>query len=136
MQDLIEIEDGEDEFDWSPTPLVEINEKKIRENKYIDNLYKGSGLKINHGAAVRNAWDRGGPLGLFRLFYSKRRMEVHRQWTNEQLAKDGKTEVSTAEFEAADGLELAMSIENYNRISDYWASGAFLGCDTFKRTMA
>ena len=141
-EDLVEIDDDEDDYclagdqEWEPTPDEQVDVPKIRKNTYIDNLYKSSGLKINHGGSVRNAFDRAGPLGLFRLFYTKNRMELHRQWTNDELRKIGVAPCSSAEYEAADGLELAMSIENYNAIADYWASGAFLGCSTFQRTMA
>jgi hypothetical protein len=48
----------------------------------------------------------------------------------------GHKRCSSKEFFAYIGLELGMSLVKYNDIKSYWASGCFVGHDTFRDCMS
>jgi len=59
-----------------------------------------------------------------------------RSWTNSHLIADGKKEVSQTKFLAYIGLEMAMSIAQFNTVEEYWKRDMFLGHKDFQRVMS
>ena len=55
-----------------------------------------------------------------------------KKWTNEKLVNVGHDRISKEMFNAYVGLELAMSLVQLNKISDYWSKKKFLGSQDFK----
>jgi hypothetical protein len=72
---------------------------------------------------------------LFHLFFTKSYLEGVRKWTGDVLVSRGKNNLVMNELLAYVWLELGMSLVKYNSIRSYWASGAFLGHETFRETM-
>ena len=105
--------------------------------EYIENWRsQGQKLYIRRIDDVKNAFNKFGPVGLFRLFLTNSFFRALLHWTNIRLAECGKKTISEAELNAYVGLELAMSISEQNAIEDYWSTKAFLGVKGFNDVMA
>ncbi|RLN51790.1 hypothetical protein BBJ28_00025435, partial [Nothophytophthora sp. Chile5] len=103
--------------------------------EYIASLTNGSGLHLVKEAQIRKAYREGGEVGLFSLFITHKFTATIRQWTNEQLVKQGRRVTTPSEFDAYLGLELAMSICPLNDITEFWSERRFLGQPDFVDTM-
>ena len=82
-----------------------------------------------------NSYKNKGPLGLFQLFMSPSFFQNIIKWTNAKLSIQGKSEMTTKEFHAYVGLELAMSMTSNNNIHEYWSSKPFLSVKGFQEVM-
>ncbi|RLN05777.1 hypothetical protein BBJ28_00019071 [Nothophytophthora sp. Chile5] len=114
----------------SDTPRDQIAEE------YIASLTNDSGLHLVEEAQIRKAYRDGGEVGLFSLFITHKFKDTIRQWTNEQLVKQGRRATTPSEFDAYLGLELAMSICPLNDITEFWSERRFLGQPDFDPTEA
>ena len=57
------------------------------------------------------------------------------KWTNEELERNGKNDISRGKFNAYVSLKIAMSIIRLNDISDYLCTSMFLGHSDFTNVM-
>ena len=105
-------------------------------NLFLSKLEQRSNLKVLRPKVVKSLVDSGNKLGLFNLFFPKAYINKIRVWTNQKLQSNGHTSVSSAQFNAYLGLELATSIVGMNRLKQYWSTKMFLGHKDFQRTMS
>lgn len=118
--------------DWDVSRTI-----NIVENEYIKQYASASGLRLLRPIAVKRAYEKGKELGLVRLFITNEMMKSMSLWTSQRLASSGaKKAVSITELNAAIGLELGMSLIQFNSIREYWEEGTFSGHPTFKDTMS
>ena len=107
------------------------------DNPYVQQLWDGADLHILRPGEVRQALAGESPqLALFNLFMTRTFLDAVWSWTNESLEKKGRKKCTKAEFKAYVGLEMGMSLLRFNDIKKYWATGSFLGSDTFRTTMS
>ena len=109
-----------------------------RSNAYIKQLVDATGLRIIQADKVAHAYRDNGFLGLFHLFLTKSWFEAVRVWTKKKMVEDNKrdADVTKIKFQAYLGLELAMSITQFNAIEEYWQQGMFCGSSDFKNVMS
>ncbi|KAF1781438.1 hypothetical protein PC129_g8116 [Phytophthora cactorum] len=79
-------------------------------NIYTDGIELERRRHINHEANVPQAYSERQEVGLFSLFFNGTHRERLRTWMNHSMCQQGKPEVSTVEFDAYMGIEIAMSI--------------------------
>lgn len=107
------------------------------DNPYVQQLWDGADLHILRPGKVRQAIAGESPqLALFNLFMTRTFLDAVWSWTNESLEKKGRKKCTKAEFKAYVGLEMGMSLLRFNDIKKYWATGSFLGSETFRTTMS
>lgn len=106
------------------------------DNPYLCTLVENSSLKLLQESKIKKAFKDQGSMGLFRLFITNSFMNAIRNWTNYNLKNKGLKEVNEKKFRAYVGLEMAMSIVQFNDISYYWKTEMFTGHEDFKRTMS
>ena len=95
---------------------------------YVQKLFDVSKLHVLQPGNVISAYKDRKECGLFHLFIKKSFLGTAlRFWTNNRLIADGKKEVSERKFLAYIGLEMAMSIAQFNTIDEYWKRDMFLG---------
>ena len=147
-QDLLEDWDIED---WNPPDGVVEGRGNLQgsgdtnqtsSSEYVDLLGRYTGLHIIHEAKAKRAFEakHKRELELFYLFFKKDFFETLRSWLNEKLkekksSKHQYASVGKDEFNAYLGLEMGMSLVQFNSIRQYWGEGAFLGHPTFTETM-
>lgn len=111
----------------------------IVENEYIKRYASASGLRLLRPTAIKQAYEKGREVGLVRLFLTNIMVENMAAWTSQRMSdrsdRDAKA-VSVTELNAAIGLEIGMSIVQYNAIREYWEDGVFSGHQTFKDAMS
>ena len=66
---------------WEPTPMTASDVNHLCSNKYVDDLYKSSSLKLLKERKTIRSWKDNGCLGLFRLFYNGRNCKMIMDWT-------------------------------------------------------
>ena len=130
------LSDNESKYDEEDlTGNLTIVSDSNKSNSYIDKLANESGLYINRPLEIQNAYNTSKEAGLFTLFFSKSFKSMIIQWTNSQLVEKNNIEMSFSEFDAFLGLEIAMSINPFNDITEYWNLKRFMGQDEFPYTM-
>lgn len=72
----------------------------IGENKYLNGLVKGSGLEILKKNLVQQVYEDRKERGLFHLFFNQSCLESIQIWTNDELLRKGKKNVSKKAFNA------------------------------------
>ncbi len=117
--------------------------KVAKTQPYVELLIQSSGLQIlQEGRANRaKKAKENKELALFHLFFKKEFLEVICTWLNKRLrektsSKHHYSQVSKREFDAIWGLEMGMSVLQFNNVRSYWADGKFLGHPTFYETMS
>ena len=104
---------------------------------YVKKLLEVSKLHVLQPGSVISAYKDRKECGLFHLFMKKNFLKTTlRSWTNSHLIADGKKEVSQTKFLAYIGLEMAMSIAQFNTVEEYWKRDMFLGHKDFQRVMS
>jgi uncharacterized membrane protein YjgN (DUF898 family) len=83
----------------------------------------------------QNAFQNEKEKGLFQLFLPKSLFESMLRWTNEELTKKGKHQISLDKMMAYIGLEVAMSLIQMGDIAHYWSRSRFEGHHDFRETM-
>ena len=116
----------------------EENISAIKEsNEYIKNICDSSGLHIIEKARAIQAYEREGVLGLLYLFLASSYLkDCIFKWTKDVYKEkfDAKT-FTWPLFKGYIGLEIAMSFNTFNSISDYWSTKMFSGNKDFKDVM-
>jgi Transposase IS4 len=100
-------------------------ESENSENSYVRGLLERSDLKILQVDRVNRSYKQNGAAGLFKLFISRSFLDKMRKWTNQCLKEDGMHEVNETKFNAYIGLELAMSLLQFNNLDEYWKDSMF-----------
>jgi hypothetical protein len=134
----------EDINDECRSPLDEVNDNadadgtvKLVDNDYVNGILKSANLYILQLGQVSLAYNSSQrESDLFHLFFTKNFLETVCKWSNEALISKGHNSCSSKEFFAYIGLELGMSLVKYNDIKSYWASGCFVGHNTFRDCMS
>lgn len=106
------------------------------ENTYVNELKANSDLKVLQVDRVNRAYEQNNASGLFKLFLTRSFIDKLRKWTNISLVNDGLRETNENKFSAYVGLELGMSLVQYNDIDEYWKNGMFQGHGDFKKVMS
>ena len=101
---------------------------------YMKFLEEKSGIKILQAARVRRAFQSDNVFGLFRLFFPLTEIERVRQMTNSNSRL--KKPVTFMEMKEHLGLELAMSLNSHNHVSDYWSLKMFIRQPDFPTVMS
>lgn len=128
----VEIEDVLDDLPWENQTA----ESENSENSYVQSLLERSDLKILQVDRVNRSYEQNGACGLFKLFISRSFLDKMRKWTNQCLKEDGMREANETKFNAYIGLELAMSLLQFNDLDEYWKNNMFQGHKDFKKTMS
>jgi hypothetical protein len=79
-----EYSDDEDEEEGDKKPAAKRDNKSSEKNPWIANHIQNSKLKLLQEAAVKNAYEKDGALGLFFCFPSRNRIESMRNWTSQR----------------------------------------------------
>jgi Transposase IS4 len=128
----VEIEDVLDDLPWENQTA----ESENSENSYVQSLLERSDLKILQVDRVNRSFEQNGACGLFKVFISRSFLDKMRKWTNQCLKEDGMREANETKFNAYIGLELAMSLLQFNDLHEYWKNNMFQGHKDFKTTMS
>jgi hypothetical protein len=107
-----------------------------QENPYVRKLSEDSFLSILQPRRVKNAFQNEKERGLFQLFLSNSLFESMLRWTNVELTKKGKQQISLDKMMAYIGLEVAMSLIQMGDIAHYWSRSRFEGHHDFRETMS
>jgi hypothetical protein len=102
------------------------------DNPYVQQLWDRADLHILRPGDIRQSPQ----LALFNLFMTRTFLDAVWSWTNESLEKKGRKKCTKVEFKAYVRLDMGMSSLHFNDIKKYWATGSFLGSDTFRTTMS
>jgi hypothetical protein len=137
----VEVEDIDDECSH---PLDEVDDNadadgtvKLVDNDDMNGILKSADLHILQPGQVSLAYNSSHKESdLFHLFFTKNFLEIICKWSNEALISKGHKSCSSKEFFTYIGLEHGMSLVKYNDIKSYWASGCFVGHDTFQDCMS
>jgi hypothetical protein len=106
-------------------------------NPYVKKSSEDSLLHILQPKRVKNAFENENKeSNLFHLFVGRSLFEAILRWTNKELAKKGKRQISLEKLMAYIGLEIAMSIVEIGSIKQYWETKAFSGHGDFRDTMS
>lgn len=134
LNDVIESEIGRivDEMPWENQTTGEQNYA----NSYVKELIASSDLKILQTDRVNRAYSENGYCGLFKLFLTRSFLDKMRKWMNLELTNDALKPINEAKFNAYLGLEIAMSLVQFNDIDEYWKGGMFQGHSDFKKVMS
>ncbi|CAN0060613.1 unnamed protein product, partial [Heterosigma akashiwo] len=104
-------------------------------NAYVAETVANAGIRLRHPQRVRQAAESG-PLGVFHLFLKPSFFAAVFKWTNKEIEGRGGDPVTTEQFMAYVGLEIATSIVHFNNLKDYWSKGMFRGYPDFKNVMS
>jgi hypothetical protein len=115
---------------------VDNDDEITTKNEYILGLIKTTSLFIRQKEKVSSTFDLEGNVGLFRLLLTNQWFNSVRTWTNNRLVQKGLKPVNIDKFRAYLGLEIAMSIVQYNDMKYYWKTDMFTGHDSFKSCMS
>jgi hypothetical protein len=105
------------------------------DNPYVQELSDDSFLSILQSRRVKNAFENEHERGMFQLFLSRSLFESMLMWTNIELMKKGKPNITLEKLMAYIGLELAMSLVEMGSIKHYWSQSRFEGHHDFRETM-
>ena len=103
--------------------------------QYVRNLKSSCGLHVMKPKICKNSWCCENHEGLFKIFLNNSFLYCVYKWTNIELEKNGHNQMSRKEFNSYIGLEIAMSLNSFNQLKDYWSTKTFLGNIDFKHTM-
>jgi hypothetical protein len=131
------MEDNEDIDDFEVYVLDECEASEVQDNKYLQKLSDDCYLSILQRSRVRRAFhSREKEKALFQLFLSSSLWDSILCWTNTELQKKGKPEISLEKLMAFIGLEMAMSLVQIGSIAQYWSKSRFSGHPDFGNTMS
>jgi hypothetical protein len=114
---------------------VDCNKRKD-ENDYVEELKRNSRLKLLQEQKIKKAYQDGKELGLFQLFFTDEYLQVVLRWTNHKLKSNNEVAISFNKMKAYLGLEMGMSIVQYNTIDKYWETDFLQGHHNFSDTMS
>ena len=131
MSDSTDIESLVEDFEPTGDQTV-----KNDTNEFLLQIQQSSGLKVLHKARCARLLQSKGYSGLVSLFVGDKFIDQIWKFTNVRLRQKGYNKTTRKLFRAYVGLEMAMSIVQFNDIKSYWKTGVFLGHDDFKSTMS
>ena len=103
------------------------------ENAYVKELTCKSQIKMKQPNIAKNAYEKYGPFGLFKLFYTDSIRDTIWEWTNNHFARTGACKISKIDLDVFIALEMAMGLRKNNNIKDYWSKKEFLGDASFPK---
>ena len=116
-------------------PVGEQNVTNVN-NEFLQSLSSGSCLKLLQRAQCIKKLKAKGYSGLVSLFVSDPFIDQIWKFTNAWLIQKGYKKCTKRQFRAYVGLEMAMSIIQFNDIKSYWKERIFVGQQDFKSTMS
>ena len=103
------------------------------DNTHAKELSSKSQIKMKQPNIAKNAYEKLGPFGLFKLFYSDTIRDAMWEWTNNHFARTGTHKISKFDLDVFIALEMAMGLRKNNSIKDYWSKKEFLGDASFPK---
>jgi len=128
---------NDEDFDQESITPGETNPSTTNSvNACLEALNESVGLHIRQPNRAKRAFEESGPLGLFRLFITRKFLVAIRDWTDRSLDEAGKKRVNKMELNAHLGLEMATSLVKLNHIKSHWSVSMFGGHNDFWQTMS
>ena len=107
--------------------LIQDFEQEGMNNQFLLLFKTSSGLKVLHKTRCTKKLKSQGCSGLASLFVTDQFLDQNWKFTNVRLLQKGYKMTTKKKFRANVGLEMAMSIVQYNGINSYWRYAMFVG---------